>query len=144
MVFPVRRKADGSPMTPTRPEINSIAGCPIKRAEVRKLLRTWKSSHLSGESFSATGMEPLDTESQRHDSIRGPCVRQKSALSPSLLVPIAFVPIAFTVPIAFSPHRLLNSRNFSNNSKALAGPLRLLLIVWQNGNPIQQPAELPS
>ncbi|TWU04067.1 hypothetical protein [Neorhodopirellula pilleata] len=32
------RKADGSPMKPTQPEINSIAGCPIKREEIRRRL----------------------------------------------------------------------------------------------------------
>nr|WP_052329595.1 transposase [Rhodopirellula sp. SWK7] len=38
MLCPHRRKADRSPMEPTQPEINSIAGCPIKRAEIRKRL----------------------------------------------------------------------------------------------------------
>lgn len=38
MLCPNRRSADGAAMTPTQPEINSIAGCPIKRAEIRKRL----------------------------------------------------------------------------------------------------------
>jgi hypothetical protein len=38
MLCPNHRKADGSPMEPTQPEINSIAGCPIKREEIRRRL----------------------------------------------------------------------------------------------------------
>jgi hypothetical protein len=38
MLCPSHRKADGSPMEPTQPEINSIAGCPIKREEIRRRL----------------------------------------------------------------------------------------------------------
>ena len=34
-----RRKPDGTAMEPTQPEINSIAGCPIKREEIRSRLR---------------------------------------------------------------------------------------------------------
>lgn len=41
MLCPQRRKSDGSPMTPTDPEIKSIAGCPIKRAEIRKRLSSF-------------------------------------------------------------------------------------------------------
>ena len=35
MLCPHHRKADGTPMEPTQPEINSIAKCPIKLAEIR-------------------------------------------------------------------------------------------------------------
>ena len=35
---PHRRKPDGTAMEPTQPEINSIAGCPIKREEIRSRL----------------------------------------------------------------------------------------------------------
>lgn len=38
MLCPNRRKADGTAMEPTQPEINSIAGCPIKRKEIRSRL----------------------------------------------------------------------------------------------------------
>ncbi|TWT86380.1 hypothetical protein [Neorhodopirellula pilleata] len=38
MLCPSHRKADGSPMEPTQPEINSIAGCPVKREEIRRRL----------------------------------------------------------------------------------------------------------
>jgi REP element-mobilizing transposase RayT len=38
MLCPSHLKADGSPMEPTQPEINSIAGCPIKREEIRRRL----------------------------------------------------------------------------------------------------------
>ncbi len=38
MLCPHRRKPDGTAMVPTQPEINSIAGCPIKREEIRSRL----------------------------------------------------------------------------------------------------------
>jgi len=38
MICPHRKQADGSPMEPTEPEINSIAGCPVKCAEIRQRL----------------------------------------------------------------------------------------------------------
>lgn len=38
MICPHRRSADGSPMPPTEPEIQSIAGCPVKCTEIRKRL----------------------------------------------------------------------------------------------------------
>ncbi len=38
MLCPSRRKPDGTAMVPTQPEINSIAGCPIKREEIRSRL----------------------------------------------------------------------------------------------------------
>ncbi|WP_231612690.1 hypothetical protein, partial [Novipirellula galeiformis] len=38
LLCPHRRHADGSPMPPTESEIQSIAGCPVKRAEIRKRL----------------------------------------------------------------------------------------------------------
>ncbi|TWT89225.1 hypothetical protein Pla100_56930 [Neorhodopirellula pilleata] len=38
MLCPNHRKADGSPMELTQPEINSIAGCPIKREQIRRRL----------------------------------------------------------------------------------------------------------
>ncbi|TWT52153.1 hypothetical protein [Allorhodopirellula solitaria] len=41
MLCPHRRKADGSPMAPTQPEIQSIAGCPIKWKENRKRLSSF-------------------------------------------------------------------------------------------------------
>jgi len=41
MLCPQRRGPDGSPMTPTQPEIHSIAGCPIRRAEIRKRLSSF-------------------------------------------------------------------------------------------------------
>ncbi|WP_246112407.1 hypothetical protein [Allorhodopirellula solitaria] len=41
MLCPHRRQADGSPMTPTQPEIQSIAGCPIKREVIRKRLSSF-------------------------------------------------------------------------------------------------------
>ena len=34
MLCPHRRSADSAPMPPTQPEINSIAGCPVKCAEI--------------------------------------------------------------------------------------------------------------
>ncbi|TWT66660.1 transposase [Allorhodopirellula solitaria] len=36
-----RRKADGTPMLPTDPEIQSIVGCPIKREEIRHRLSSF-------------------------------------------------------------------------------------------------------
>jgi hypothetical protein len=38
MLCPNHRKADGAPMEPTQPEINCIAGCPIKREEIGRRL----------------------------------------------------------------------------------------------------------
>jgi hypothetical protein len=38
LLCPNRRKPDGTAMEPTQPEINSIAGCPIKREEIRSRL----------------------------------------------------------------------------------------------------------
>ena len=38
MLCPHRRGTDGQALTPTQPEILSIAGCPVKRAEIRKRL----------------------------------------------------------------------------------------------------------
>ena len=38
MLCPHRRGPDGQSLTPTQPEILSIAGCPVKRAEIRKRL----------------------------------------------------------------------------------------------------------
>ena len=38
MLCPHRRKPDGSPAEPSEPELKSISGCPIKRAEIRKRL----------------------------------------------------------------------------------------------------------
>jgi REP element-mobilizing transposase RayT len=35
---PLHRHADGSPGEPTQPEIDSIAGCPVKRVEIRQRL----------------------------------------------------------------------------------------------------------
>ena len=38
MLCPLNRKADGTAAEPSEPEINSIAGCPIKTAEIRERL----------------------------------------------------------------------------------------------------------
>jgi hypothetical protein len=38
MLRPHHRKPDGTPMEPTQPEINAIAKCPIKLAEIRQRL----------------------------------------------------------------------------------------------------------
>lgn len=38
MLCPHRRNADGTPAKPSEPEINSIAGCPVRRAEIRSRL----------------------------------------------------------------------------------------------------------
>ncbi|GAA5506909.1 hypothetical protein [Novipirellula caenicola] len=38
MICPHRRDDDGLPLPPTEPEIRSIAGCPVKCAEIRKRL----------------------------------------------------------------------------------------------------------
>ena len=38
MLCPHRRSADSAALPPTEPEINSIAGCPVKRDEIRKRL----------------------------------------------------------------------------------------------------------
>lgn len=41
LLCPHRRQADGSPMIPSEAEIKSIAGCPIKRAEIRERLSSF-------------------------------------------------------------------------------------------------------
>jgi len=38
---PATARPDGSPMTPPQSEINSIAGCPVHRVEIRKRLSSF-------------------------------------------------------------------------------------------------------